>query len=147
MNNNPALRHLYIKAGIFSALVALVTGLKVDYAWGAAYAHAALAGWVNWILLGAVLLAFTEGRTGRALALFGAKFAVLICYVVFVIAPAGIVASAFLCGFFSFLIVAVMDAAGQVLADRVSGDGQGPGNGRPLPRDLKTLITGRATNA
>jgi hypothetical protein len=140
MTSNHALRWLYLKTGIVSALVALVVTLQVDFRWGSAFAIAAAFGLANWICLGRVLLAMTSrpARGGEAALFFCAKLALLGAYALLVLPQTGLVASAFLCGFMMFLLVALLEALGQLVAGRLRAR---PG-GRPLPQDLKSLFTG-----
>lgn len=140
MTSNHALRWLYLKTGIVSALVALVVALQVDFRWGAAYAVAATFGLANWWFLGQMLVAMTSSppRRREAALCFCAKLALLGTYALAVLPQTGLVTSAFLCGFMMFLLVAVLEALGQLLASRL----QARPAGRPLPRDLKSLFTG-----
>jgi len=139
MIRNQALNILYLKTGLVTALVAVVVGLQLDLEWAAHYAAAGLFGLVNWYLLGWMLIAWTQGNGFGALVAFCGKLGVLVVYAGMVLPLTGIQIFPFLMGFNMFLMIAILDSLGSLIADgrkNVRGE-------RPLPRSLKALLTGR----
>ena len=138
MIRNKAALILFFKTALVTAVAALVVAVQVDAAWGGAYAMAGLFGLFNWMLLGACLIAFTEGRLGVAMGCFAAKLVLIFTYVAVVIPQTGMVFSAFLLGFNTFLIVAVLEALGAlVLAALDASKSQ-----RPMPKFALTDLRG-----
>lgn len=132
MIRNKAAQQLYFKTALVTAVAALVTALQVDAAWGGAYAMAGLFGLFNWMLLGACLIAFTEGRLGVAMGCFLAKLALIFTYVVVVLPQTGMLFSAFMLGFNTFLIVAVLEAVGGLMLAALDAQK----TARPLPTSI-----------
>lgn len=140
MASNQALRWMYIKTGLASATVALVVGLSVDFQWGAAFAIASVFGLANWYFLGRALLALTArpARAGEGLLFLFGKIVLLFVYAGLVLPQTGLVLSAFLGGFMMFLLIALSEALGALLANHLKSRPAG----RPLPEDLKSLFNG-----
>lgn len=144
MIRNKAALHLYFKTALVTAVAALVVALQFDAAWGGAYAMAGLFGLFNWMLLGASLIAFTEGRAGVAIGCFVAKLALIFTYVLVILPQTGMVFSAFMLGFNTFLIVAVLEAMGGLAIAGLDAYH----DARPLPKAfvLTDLRGGRPTD-
>lgn len=138
MIRNKAALLLFFKTALVTAVAALVVAVQVDAAWGGAYAMAGLFGLFNWMLLGACLIAFTESRLGVALGCFAAKLVLLFTYVAVVIPQTGMVFSAFMLGFNTFLIVAVLEAVGALVLAALDASK----SGRPMPKFALTDLRG-----
>jgi hypothetical protein len=140
--NNASLRWLYVKTLLVSGVTALVLATRVDLEWAGAYASASLFGFLNWLALGYGLIAMTEKRFGVLLAALGAKVANLALMLGALIA-AGIIPGAFIAGFSTFLLVAVLQGLGALTIGALNAK---PG-ARPLPNDLRSLFMGAPKDA
>ncbi len=145
MNANSTLRWIYIKTLAASALVAMVVALKIQFLWGASFATGALVGTLNWFILGMLLVSLTQKRAGAALGWFGGKLLLLTTMFVAILPAVLGEIGAFLLGFHMFLLMAVIEAGGYVLQHALAKSASG--SDRPLPKDLKALVTGKATDA
>lgn len=142
MKNNRALRWIYIKTALASAIIALVVALRLDLGWGSAFAAGSFIGLVNWYLLGSILLAYTSRRIGTVLMLAGGKV-LLLGSLLAIIPFYHENLAAFFCGFIMFLLMAVLEAIGAMVSSYLQ---KTPGP-RPLPRDWRALILGSSPDA
>ena len=127
------------------ALTAAVVALRVDLAWAGVFAIGVLIGTLNWFFLANLLISFTGKQPGAALGWLGGKLALLGVMLVVVLPAIMGEIGAYLAGFHLFIVMAVLDAAGSILAAKLRAADAGAE--RQLPRNIRTLLSGKVTDA
>ncbi|MEQ8819380.1 MAG: hypothetical protein RLY93_03990 [Sumerlaeia bacterium] len=123
---NRTLDALFVNTAALSFLMALASWLLIGPEWSARYCAAALFGWFNWFFLAKILLAVTSRQGLFALLWVAAKLGLIVLLLLYAI-EAGLEITAFLAGFLTFfvaaLIVTVRDvySSGTPLRTRIQG--------------------------